>query len=205
METQYNAIAGGYKQLIETLPERLLLGYNLELHEGDVAGKDVLDLACGTGDYTRRYKLRGARRVVGVDISQRMVDLARQQEADAPLGIEYVTADVADAASFGAFDLATAFGLLHYAPTREQLRRMCSNVYANLLPGARFDTANKNIVEPDLWWSDPGAWQRFNVRPGVPDRRPPEEGDRMTTHIEWGNAHVQFDNYFFYRATYEEA
>jgi SAM-dependent methyltransferase len=204
-QTQYDAIAGGYKQLIDTLPERRLLGYNLELHEGDVAAQAVLDLACGSGDYTRRYKIRGAKRVVGMDISQRMIDLALRAEAETPLGIEYLTGDVSDPATLGEFDLATAFGLLHYAPTREKLQGMCRNVYENLRPGGRFVTANKNIVEPELWWSDPPAWQKFNVRPGIPDRRPPQEGDRMTTHIEWGGAHVQFDNYFFYPATYEDA
>jgi SAM-dependent methyltransferase len=203
METQYNAIAGGYKQVITTLPERQLLGYNLELHEGDVAGKAVLDLACGTGDYTRGYKLRGARQVAGVDISQRMIELAQQTEAAHPLGIEYQTADVAELGVLGSFDLVTAFGLLHYAPTREQLHRMQKAIYANLRPGGRFVTANKNILKPEMWAAAPEGWQRYNVRPQVNHALPLQEGDRMTTHLHWNDTHVEFNNYYFTQATYE--
>ena len=44
----------------------------------DVAGRSVLDLACGTGLYTRRIKALGAADVVGVDISPAMIDAAEQ-------------------------------------------------------------------------------------------------------------------------------
>jgi ubiquinone/menaquinone biosynthesis C-methylase UbiE len=40
----------------------------------------VLDLACGEGFYTRRIKQRDAARVVGVDVSQPMIELARAEE-----------------------------------------------------------------------------------------------------------------------------
>lgn len=203
MDTQYNAIATGYKQVITTLPERQLLGANLELREGEVTGKDVLDLACGTGDYTRGYKRRGAGRVVGVDISQRMIDLARETEAAHPLGIQYETADVAELAVLGAFDLVTAFGLLHYAPTREKLHQMMRAIYANLRPGGRFVTANKNILKPEMWAAAPEGWDRFNVRPQANHTLPLQEGARMTTHLHWNGTHVEFNNYYFTQATYE--
>ena len=42
---------------------------------GDVSGRQVLDLACGTGDIAFDFASRGAR-VVGLDITHRMVQLA---------------------------------------------------------------------------------------------------------------------------------
>ena len=47
---------------------------------GDVAGKSVVDLACGEGFYTRRIRQAGAKRVLGVDLSEGMIELARKQE-----------------------------------------------------------------------------------------------------------------------------
>ena len=60
---------------------------------GDLSGKRVVDLACGGGGYTRLIRQQGVAEVVGVDLSARMVELAREQEAEQRLGIEYVTGD----------------------------------------------------------------------------------------------------------------
>ena len=41
---------------------------------GDVAGRDVLELGCGAGFYTRLLLERGARHVTAVDLSRQMLD-----------------------------------------------------------------------------------------------------------------------------------
>jgi demethylmenaquinone methyltransferase/2-methoxy-6-polyprenyl-1,4-benzoquinol methylase len=49
-------------------------------------GANVLDLACGTGDIAFEAARRGAARVVGLDITPRMLELAREKpEARGPL------------------------------------------------------------------------------------------------------------------------
>lgn len=53
---------------------------------GEVRGRSVLDLACGTGFYSREFKRRGASDVLGVDISGVMVAAARAREDEEPLG-----------------------------------------------------------------------------------------------------------------------
>ena len=53
----------------------------------------VLDLACGTGDITLAVASRGAR-VVGLDITHRMVQLARAKKAAAGSVIGFVTGDI---------------------------------------------------------------------------------------------------------------
>jgi 2-polyprenyl-3-methyl-5-hydroxy-6-metoxy-1,4-benzoquinol methylase len=62
---------------------------------GDLTGLSVLDLACGEGYYSRLFRANGASRVVGVDLSEKMIELARASEAQSPLGIEYAACDVA--------------------------------------------------------------------------------------------------------------
>jgi SAM-dependent methyltransferase len=53
---------------------------------GDVAGHSVLDLACGDGTYSRMAAELGATRVVGVDVSEAMIHLAREAAGKAAGG-----------------------------------------------------------------------------------------------------------------------
>src|SRR5262249_61422137 len=86
MATNYDDIAEEYRRAKQQ-PWRLHLEhYTLFKLLGDVSGKTVLDLACGEGFYTRFIKRRGAARVVGVDVSPRMMGLARREEGGTPLG-----------------------------------------------------------------------------------------------------------------------
>src|SRR5260370_30350975 len=55
---------------------------------GNIHGQEVCDLACGQGILSRELARRGAR-VTGVDLSQRLLEIARQEESAAPLGITY--------------------------------------------------------------------------------------------------------------------
>ena len=55
---------------------------------GDVRGLFVLDLACGEGYNTRILARKGAK-VVGVDFSETLIELAKQEEDEEKLGITY--------------------------------------------------------------------------------------------------------------------
>ncbi|NEO40917.1 MAG: class I SAM-dependent methyltransferase [Moorea sp. SIOASIH] len=114
---------------------------------GNIKGKTFLDLACGTGFYTRLLKEKGATKVVGVDISEEMVRHARQKEANNPLGIEYHVRDVAQLPHLGKFDLVTAVALLHYAKDRHHLLEMLCHIIDNLRNGGQFVTY---ITNPDF-------------------------------------------------------
>jgi ubiquinone/menaquinone biosynthesis C-methylase UbiE len=59
---------------------------------GDVAGQRICDLACGQGRVARHLAERGAR-VVGIDLSAKLLEIARRHEASEPRGIEYIHAD----------------------------------------------------------------------------------------------------------------
>ncbi len=104
---------------------------------GDLRGRSVLDLACGEGFYTRLIKQAGAARVVGVDLSEHMIALAREQEMFDPLGITYVAGPAESLGSIGPFDAVSAAFLLNNAPDRPTLDAMARAVVINLAPGGR--------------------------------------------------------------------
>jgi SAM-dependent methyltransferase len=148
MDTDYDRIAEQYKRA-KLQPWRTHLErYTLLGLAGDVAGKAVIDLACGEGYYTRALRRQGAAPVVGVDLSRAMIGLAEAEEARRPLGVEYRVGDVRALEVPGEFDLAFAAYLLNYAHTAEELAQMCRAVARALRPGGRFVTANSNPAEP---------------------------------------------------------
>src|SRR5262245_41391555 len=79
----------------------------------DVNGRRVLDLGCGAGQFARYLAAQGAGEVLGVDLSERMLTLARTEWAH-PL-VTYVRGAV-EAVAFPPerFDLLVSSLVLHY-------------------------------------------------------------------------------------------
>src|SRR6202035_1524228 len=128
MPTQYNDIAEQYKRS-KQVPWR----YHIEQHSlfellGDVSGKSVLDLACGEGHYKRMLRRLGASRVVGVDLSSKMIELAQTTERENPLGVADLVGDAQSVKVPGSFDVVVAAYLLNYARTPEEMLAMCSTI-----------------------------------------------------------------------------
>lgn len=65
----------------------------LDLVPGELSGRRVADLGCGWGTVCRLLADRGAA-VTGVDLSERLIEHARGQEATRGAGIDYRVADV---------------------------------------------------------------------------------------------------------------
>ena len=59
----------------------------------DVRGLDVIELGCGTAYFGAWLKKRGARRVVGVDVTPAQLATAREMEAEFSLGLEFIEAN----------------------------------------------------------------------------------------------------------------
>lgn len=145
MNSQYDSIAEAYTRINTELPDRArIMVPTARKYLGAVCG-NVLDLACGSGFYTRQLKEWGAQSVLGVDISPEMIRLA---EAQVVADVRYLAADVATMEVVGSFDLAFAGFLLHYAPNVHGLRAMCSSIAANLKGGARLVAFNENPFFP---------------------------------------------------------
>jgi hypothetical protein len=73
---------------------------------GDVDGKDVIELGCGTAYFGAWLAKRGAR-VVGVDITPAQLETARRLQRETGLDMEFVEASAEDVPLDGeSFDLA---------------------------------------------------------------------------------------------------
>jgi 2-polyprenyl-3-methyl-5-hydroxy-6-metoxy-1,4-benzoquinol methylase len=84
---------------------------------GDLRGRQVLDAGCGEGHNTRILARRGVR-MTGVDISERMIELARDEEEREPLGISYIRASYAalGMCADASFDTVVSFMALMDGP-----------------------------------------------------------------------------------------
>jgi putative methylase len=113
---------------------------------GDVEGRRVVDLGCGTGVFALGAALLGAAYVTGVDADAASLDVARAQAARLGVDVEWVASDVAEwqgaadtvlmnppfgAQSRGAdrpfldraFATAPVVYTIHHAPSREFVER----------------------------------------------------------------------------------
>jgi 2-polyprenyl-3-methyl-5-hydroxy-6-metoxy-1,4-benzoquinol methylase len=129
-EQQYDHIGAKYEDYARTATLKRAERYSFSQLVGDVTGKRVLDLACGTGFYTRWLKQHGAGQIMGVDISPEMIRIAAQQEKAEPLGITYQVSDAGNLTHLGTFDLITAVWLFNYVQTQD-------DTYDNLVDGGR--------------------------------------------------------------------
>lgn len=88
----------------------------LDMLPADLTGRRVLDAGCGTGASAVELARRGAR-VVAVDLSPRLIELAADRAPKNLAGrIEFRVGDMLDA-ELGRFDAALAMdSLIHYRP-----------------------------------------------------------------------------------------
>jgi len=88
---------------------------------GTSRGKQVLDAGCGEGYNTRIMANMGAK-VIGVDISPKLIKMARGEEGREPLGIEYHVASFTDLSVFedASFDMVISTMALNASPNFEK-------------------------------------------------------------------------------------
>ncbi|MDD1770827.1 MAG: METTL5 family protein [Methanomassiliicoccales archaeon] len=70
--------------------DMLFLAYS----QGDIAGRTVVDLGCGTGILGIGAALLGAERVIGVDVDKGAVELAAANSRELGVSIELLVSDV---------------------------------------------------------------------------------------------------------------
>lgn len=104
-----------------------------------LGGARVLDLGCGEGYVSRQIAKRGAASILAYDISEGMIEQARQAERREPCGIDYHVGDVSQELHLPpqSFDLAIAVFLFNYLDLA-QMQRVFETVHQALKPGGRF-------------------------------------------------------------------
>jgi ubiquinone/menaquinone biosynthesis C-methylase UbiE len=155
MAVEYDLMADQYDLTFQALPFRLHIeAFSIFQTLDNVTDQAVLDLACGTGFYSRELCRRGAARVVGVDISEEMIRVAQMAEESGVAGIHYLVHDVTTLPVLGQFDTVLGVYLLHYATNFEQLQQMCHGIARNLRSGQRCVMYQLNpdmACEPDYY------------------------------------------------------
>ncbi len=123
---------------------------------GEVAGRRICDLACGQGRVSRYLADRGAH-VVGVDLSAKLLAIARRHERAVPRGIAYLWADARDLSAVvdGVFDTLVCHRALMDIP----------DLASTLQTAAR-------ILRP-------GGWFVFSIM--HPCYNPPRSGETVRT------------------------
>lgn len=118
---------------------------------GEVAGRRICDLACGQGRVARHLAELGAH-VVGIDLSAKLLAIARRHEESRPRRIEYIQADVQnlDSETLGLFDGVVCFMALMDIPDLVPTLRSVARI---LRPGGWFVFS---ILHPCFHTSDSG-------------------------------------------------
>lgn len=118
--------------------------------------KQVLDLGCGEGYFARNLKRTGIPQIEAIDISEEMIERAREREATEKLGIRYGVGTATDLTRFsdGSFDLVVAVFLFNYLNVDESLQAM-TEIRRVLRPGGRFIFAVPHPSMPFLRNEEP--------------------------------------------------
>jgi len=87
---------------------------------GNVRGKKVLDIGCGEGYFSRFFAKAGGE-VVGIDLSEALIEAAKEEEERHTLGVKYFAVDAADLSMLGpeVIDVAYCHFVLEDMPDYE--------------------------------------------------------------------------------------
>lgn len=91
----------------------------------DVSGKNVLDLGCGYGHNCRDFIRLGAKKVVGIDISKKMLAVAERESSHEK--IEYINMSMRDITALPyKFDIVYSSLAFHYV---EDFEKLTTDIY----------------------------------------------------------------------------
>lgn len=202
MVTDYNQIVEAYREIRKQAWRPLVEEYSYLKLIGDVSGLKVIDMACGYGFYTRKLKRMGANTVHGFDISEKMIELARWEESQQPLGIEYQVEDVKAGGPEQDYDLATTAWLLVYARTVDELDAMCRGIARRLRPGGRFVTFT---TDTDIYFYEKLPYPKYGFTITLMDKEAkPGSIIRWSGTLSNGEP-ISVDNYYMPKDTYQES
>lgn len=130
----------------------------------ELEGKKVLDLGCGYGWHCIYAKEQGAAEVVGVDLSEKMLEVAREKSGT--LKIEYICSAIEDISlPEDTFDLVLSSLAFHYLETFDPVAK---KVYSLLKPGGTFVFSCEHPVftssgPQDWYYNETGEILHFPV------------------------------------------
>ncbi|ORX80500.1 S-adenosyl-L-methionine-dependent methyltransferase [Basidiobolus meristosporus CBS 931.73] len=211
LDSAYDGIAEEYTKS-KDLPFRIYVERPtlLKLIGSSMINKRVLDLACGSGYYSRLYrdKMR-ASFVYGVDISKSMIDIAESMECPNTSRIRYKVMNVGemDVAEpidhLEKFDVVSAAYLLCYAKSPDELLRFCEVIASNLKDGGKLFMLNDN---PNAAYTVHQR-KKYALAKSIPDGGfNPTDGDTIQYELTNTDGSIaSFNNVWWPLTTYEWA
>ena len=197
----YDNIANEYRDSKQLDFRKYIEEYTLHQLLGEVTGLNILDLACGEGIYTRKLKKRGAATILGVDVSARMIELAQEAEAKAPLGCDYLVQDALTMKLGRQFDAVVGMYLLNYAQSADDLQQFCQVVYEHLPPSGQFVGFNDN---PHNQLHHYLNYRKYGFIKESTSQR--NEGEFVRYRMfNLDGTEFSFNNFYFHPSTYELA
>lgn len=129
----YERFAYVYDDLMKDAPyEKWLELLLAKMEQYNVDGKHVLDLACGTGEFTVELA-KHVFTVAGVDLSEEMLSMANDKAADAGLSLSFFQQNMAELEGLGTYDTVTLFcDSLNYLREEEDISKTFAGVYTHL-------------------------------------------------------------------------
>lgn len=108
----------------------------------DLHGKTILDLGCGYGEHCMHYIKNGAEKVVGIDISEKMLEVARTEYANP--NITYIHMPMEDILKIGGkYDIIVSSLAIHYV---KDFKALVQNVYELLNDNGIFIFSQENPI-----------------------------------------------------------
>eukprot|EP00658_Telonema_sp_P-2_P007110 TRINITY_DN12649_c0_g1_i2.p1 TRINITY_DN12649_c0_g1~~TRINITY_DN12649_c0_g1_i2.p1 ORF type:complete len:288 (-),score=66.42 TRINITY_DN12649_c0_g1_i2:169-1032(-) len=143
---EYDGQAAEWKRLAEECITWVSESHTLRSMAGDLAGKHVLDVACGEGRSSRALLPLGPASLLGVDLSPENIknaNAALEEDGNPGDVCKYAVHDflmpLLDADEHPIkYDKVCACYLLSYAPTRESLAEFVANLFEALHPGGEY-------------------------------------------------------------------
>jgi 2-polyprenyl-3-methyl-5-hydroxy-6-metoxy-1,4-benzoquinol methylase len=168
----------------KSVPDDDEVGLAALAHFGGVDGSRLLDLGCGTGEYTRFFAARGAH-VVAVDQSPVAIATLQHQCDEAGIAnVEGVVADAMDLERLGPFDLAFGSMILHHI---EPFDRFVDVLAGALRPGGRAFFHENSAMSSFLVWCREHLVGRFGIPKNSDDDEfplQPREIERLGTRFD---------------------
>ncbi|MFS0880203.1 class I SAM-dependent methyltransferase [Metabacillus niabensis] len=123
----------------------------------ELKNKSVLDLGCGFGWHCRYAREQQASSVIGVDISEKMLQKAREKTDDPAISYIQMPIEEIDFSN-GQFDVVLSSLAFHYI---QSFREVCKKVYDSLKPEGSFVFSVEHPIftsrdEQDWYYDDKG-------------------------------------------------
>ncbi len=138
---EYDCIVDLYSALITTTFKKIndIIDLECEKIMGDIKGKVVLDVPCGDGKYSHLMLDKGAKKVIGIDVSKEMIRTCNKNILSK--NVHFFCDDITNfdfskikdsTGNIQRYDVIYTFALWHYLPNLISLEKTVKNVASYL-------------------------------------------------------------------------